>query len=74
MNTCETCKHWGPNMGGLGSQKKIMGKCNRLSVGGLLWLADRSGPAAIIDDTDGESGCLVTNPSFGCVLHAEKGQ
>ena len=73
MKTCETCKHWGPNQHDLGSQRRLMGKCEMITGDGALWLSDQVSPAAIIDDTEDGSGCLVTNPSFGCVLHAEKG-
>ena len=67
--TCDTCMYWGPNMHGHGTKRRIMGKCEQIVASSILWLADSTGPAAIIDDG---GGCLVTNPSFGCNKHEPK--
>jgi hypothetical protein len=72
MNTCDTCKHWGPNRGIHSVHQVIMGACYSPAIddNSISDVADN--PAFACLDTPGEPGKLVTGPKFGCIHHEAK--
>ena len=71
MNTCDTCKHWGPNRGDQSRkiELRIMGACYSPNVNadGISAVADNPSFACL--DCPSDPGKLVTGPKFGCIHH-----
>jgi hypothetical protein len=67
MNTCDTCKHWGPNQGDQSRKidHPLTGACHNSNVVGdsIEMVADNPSFACI----DVEEAVFVTGPKFGCV-------
>lgn len=64
MKTCDTCKHWGREVGDRDGYRECDKSCN-----GYESPEDRAGVA------DGEPyncGSMATGPKFGCIHHEQK--